>query len=58
MLRDRPPAKENRQSCLRQEEGPFFLSKGTLFLPIVVSRWAKNCNPPCLRGEIFLVILR
>jgi hypothetical protein len=35
MLRDRPLANENRQSCLRQEVWAFFLFEDTLFLPIV-----------------------
>ena len=35
MLRDRPLANENRQSCLRQEQGAMFLYEGTLFLPVV-----------------------
>jgi A/G-specific adenine glycosylase len=40
-------ANENRQSCLWQEQGALFLSEGILFLPVVVSRRAKNCYPPC-----------
>ena len=39
-------ANENRPSCLRQEQGALFFSEGILFLPVAVSRRAKNCYPP------------
>jgi hypothetical protein len=42
MLRDKPLANENHQSCLRREGSEFFPHEDNLFLPIVVSRWAKK----------------